>query len=90
MCTTPPFQLVEVPLLPLLAYAYAYVVDLQQLPKREYSAQIWHYRTSGNLTISDKDDDAVEREQPEVLTAKHERLLRLLCPVGGSLAKSNA
>ena len=36
--------LVEVSFLPLFAYAYAlayaYVVDLQQLPKREYSAQI--------------------------------------------------
>jgi hypothetical protein len=90
MCTTPPFQLVEVSFLPLLAYAYAYIVDLQQLPKRKYSAQIWHYRTGGNLMIFDKGDDAVEREQPEALTAKHGRLLRLLCPVGGNLAKLNA
>ena len=65
-------------------------MDLQQLPKREYSAQTWHYRTGGNLTIFDKDDNAVEREQPEVLTAKHGRLLRSLCTVGGNLAKLNA
>ena len=50
----------------------------------------WHYRTGGNLTIFDKGDDAVEREQPEVLTAKHGRLLQLLCPVGSNLAKLNA
>ena len=65
-------------------------MDLKQLLKREYSAQIWHYRTGGNLTIFDKDDNAVEREQPEVLTAKHGRLLRSLCTVGGNLAKLNA
>ena len=47
----------------LFAYAYAYVVDLQQLPKCEYNTQIWHYRRCGNLTIFDKDDDTVEREQ---------------------------
>jgi len=33
MGTTPPFQrLVEVSFLPLFTYAYAYVVDSQQLP----------------------------------------------------------
>ena len=53
----------KVSFLLLFAYAYAYVLDLQQLPKCEYSAQIWHYRRSGNLTIFDKDDDTVEREQ---------------------------
>ena len=64
--TTPPFQrLVEVSSSPPPAYtyAYAYVVDLQQLLKREYSAQIWYYRTGGNLTIFDKDDSTVERGQ---------------------------
>ena len=70
-------------------YAYAYVVDLQQLPKRKYSAQICHYRRGGNLPIFDKDDDTVERKQLEVLTAKHGRSLRLLCTVGGDQAKLN-
>ena len=90
---TPPFQrLVEVSFFPLFAYSYtyAYVVDLQQLLKREYSAQIWYYRTGGNLTIFDKDDGTVERGQLEVLTAKHGRSLRLLCTVGGDQAKLNA
>ena len=34
---------------PLFAYVYAYtyVVNLQRLPKREYSAQIWHYCRGG-------------------------------------------
>jgi hypothetical protein len=64
-------------------------VDLQQLPKRKYSAQICHYRRGGNLTIFDKDDDTVERKQLEVLTAKHGRSLRLLCTVGGDQAKLN-
>ena len=54
--TTPPFQrLVEVSSSPRLY--------LQQLLKREYSAQIWYYRTGGNLTIFDKDDSTVERGQ---------------------------
>ena len=48
---------------PAYTYAYAYVVDLQQLLKRKYSAQICHYRRGGNLMIFDKDDDTVEREQ---------------------------
>ena len=88
--TTPPFQrLVEVSSFPP-AYTYAYVVDLQQLLKREYSAQIWYYRTGGNLTVFDKDDDTVERGQLEVLTAKHGRSLRLLCTVGGNQARLGA
>lgn len=53
----------EVSFLLLFAYAYAYVVGLQQLPKRKYSAQICHYRRGGDLTIFDKDDDTVERKQ---------------------------
>jgi len=73
-CTQGPFSVLkinrhdslsttEVSFLLLFAYAYAYVVDLQQLPKCEYSAQIWRYRRGGNLTIFDKDDDTVERER---------------------------
>jgi hypothetical protein len=86
--STPPFQrLVEVS--SPFAYAYAYVVDLQQLPKREYSAQICYYRRGGNLTIFDKDNDTVKRKQLEVLTAKHGRSLRLLCTVSGDQAKLN-
>ena len=65
-------------------------MDLQQLLKREYSVQIWYYRTGGNLTIFDKDDDTVERGQLEVLTAKHGRSLRLLCTVGGNQARLGA
>ena len=52
---------------PLFAYAYAYVIDLQQLPKQDYSTQIWHYRSGGNLTIFDKDDDTVERNSLKFL-----------------------
>jgi len=40
------------------AYAYTYVMDLQQLPKREYSAQICHYRKGRNFTVFNKDDDS--------------------------------
>ena len=52
----------EVSFLTLFAHAYAcayaYVVDLQQLPKYKYSAQIRHYCRGRNLTIFDKDDDS--------------------------------
>ena len=63
-------------------------MDLRQLPKRKYSAQICHYRRGGNLTIFDKDDDTMERKQLEVLIA-HGRSLRLLYTVGGNQAKLN-
>ena len=64
-------------------------MDLQQLPKCKYSAQICRYCRGGNLTIFNKDNDTVERKQLEVLTAKHGRSLRLLCTVGGDQAKLN-
>ena len=64
-------------------------------PKREYNAvssiadEIWQYRTSGNLTIFDKDHDTAGRKsaRSKVLLAKHSASLQLLCTAGGNQAK---
>ena len=55
--------------------------------------EVWQYRTGGNLTIFNKDRDSAEeadREQLQVLAAKHTALLQLLCAAGGNQARSDA
>ena len=67
------------------------------LPKRGYNAvsavadEVWQYRTGGNLTIFDRDHDAMKDRSrvAEVLVAKHRRSLWLPCTAGGNQAKLN-
>ena len=56
-----PFQQLKF-LSSFFTYTYAYVVDLRQLPKRKYSAQLWHYCRGRSLNIGENHDTA-ERKQ---------------------------
>ena len=80
-----------------LTYAYSFSLLPTPPPKRKYNAvfivadEVWQYHTGGNLTIFDKDHDAMEDRSrtAEVLAAKCRRSLQLPCTAGGNQAKLN-